>query len=83
MLKNKQFYFITTGQITNEKVVMFISFAMYRSVCLYVKVRIFLVKDNWEKARDQLVLTYMCMCASMCEFWYVSVIGYSSPLLAC
>ena len=44
---------------------------MYRGVCLHVKARIFLVKDNSEKERDQLVLTYMCMCAGMCEFWYV------------
>ena len=36
MLKNKQFYFITTGQIKNTKVVMFINFAMYRGVCVCV-----------------------------------------------
>ena len=69
MLKNKQFYFITTGRITNTKVVRFIN--LYRGVCLYVKARIFLVKNNSDKEGDQLVLTYMCMCAGMCEFWYV------------
>ena len=36
MLKNKQFHFITTGQIANTKVVMFINFAMYRGVCVCV-----------------------------------------------
>ena len=36
---------------------------MYRGVCLYVKTRIFLVKNNSEKERGQLVLTYMCICA--------------------
>ena len=71
MLKNKQFYFITTGQITNTKVVMFINVAMYRGVCVYVKTRIYLVKNNREKERGQLVLTYMYMCVGMCEFWYV------------
>ena len=35
--------------------------AMYRGVHLYVKARIFLVKNNSEKERGQLVLTYMCM----------------------
>ena len=36
MLKNKQFYFITTGQITNKKVVMFINFVIYKGVCVCV-----------------------------------------------
>ena len=36
MLKNKQFYFITTEQITNTKVVMFINFPMYRGVCVFI-----------------------------------------------
>ena len=73
MLKNKQFYFFTTGQIRNTKVVMFIKFDMYRGVCVcvcvrvYVKTRIFLVKNNREEERSQLVLTYMCMCAGVSD----------------
>ena len=43
---------------------------MYRGVCLYVKPSIFLSRI---KERGQLVLTYMYMCAGMCEFWYVLV----------
>ena len=42
---------------------------MYKGVCFYVKSKIFLVKNKRE--RGQLVLTYMRMCAGMCEFWYI------------
>ena len=42
---------------------------MYSGVCLYVKARVFLVKNNSEKERGQLLLTYMYMYAGMCEFW--------------
>ena len=34
-----------------------IKFAMYRYVCMYVKTRISLVRNNSEKERGQLVLT--------------------------
>ena len=36
---------------------------MYRGVCLYDKTRIFFGKNNSEKEKGQLVLTYMCMYA--------------------
>ena len=44
---------------------MSINFAMYRGVCVcvYVEKRIFLVKDNSEKEKGQLVLAYIWMCA--------------------
>ena len=56
---------------------MFINFAMYSGGCIYVKISVFLVKNNGERERErereraQLVLTYMCTFAGMCEFWYV------------
>ena len=37
-------------------------------MCVCVKTGIFLVRNNREKERGQLVFTYMCMCAGMCEF---------------
>ena len=43
---------------------------MYRGVCLYVKTRIFLVKDNSEKERSTRTYIYVYECG-MCEFWYV------------
>ena len=46
---------------------MFINFAMYKGVCVCVcvcvKTRIFLVKNNKEKERGQLIFTYLCICA--------------------
>ena len=45
---------------------MFINFAMYRGVCVYVKTRIFLVRNNREKVRGQLVLTITCVCVQVC-----------------
>ena len=38
-------------------------------VCVYVKTKNILVRNNGKKERGQLVLTYICMCADMCEFW--------------
>ena len=34
MLKNKQFYFIKTGQLTNKQAVRFINIAMYSVGCV-------------------------------------------------
>ena len=65
---------------------MFINFALYSGVCIYVKTSVFLVRNNGEKERGHLELTYMGLCVGMCEFWYVKVIesiGNLSPLFSC